>query len=340
MSTDPVADSAPATEVQPAASGPVEPPAAPAQPAEATAAAPAGSSAAPAPEPTPEPEPASSPAPSTPEPAAAAPNTTGGPPPGQGRSTAAPVSSGTDVSAGDKAKAEAKAVLESKSPDLATLLSVVAPGSGHLYLGVEPAKRNIAFGLLGASVVAVILAYLSFILFIVGFVIWAAAALFAVNDLRGGVKGLENSSIPQQFVGILLVASGIILILSLILPWYHVTVDDVGGFGGGSGSFNGFESLEIIDLVLLVVGVAAVVAGLASMGIGVPADKLPTWLPMAVAIGGAVAFVLILFRMFVDVFPETGDGVKIGRAPGILLAADAAIVLVMANLSALKSLRR
>ena len=103
-------------------------------------------------------------------------------------------------------------------PDLALLLSVVAPGSGHLYLGVEPAKRNIAFALLGATVAAVVLAYFSFILFVIGFVVWAGAAFYAVKDLSGGdVAGAQKTSIPQQFVGILLVGAGALL-ASLLFP--------------------------------------------------------------------------------------------------------------------------
>jgi hypothetical protein len=304
------------------------------------------SAPAPAPEPAAAPpaaeQPVAASAPAASQPATTPPAGGSAPPPGAG-SSSTPASSGS--AAAETAKAEVQAALSAKSPDLAVLLSVIAPGSGHLYLGVEPAKRNIAFGLLGATVVAVVLAYFSMILFIVGFVIWAAAAFYAVNDLRGGAgrEALENASIPQQFVGILLVVGGALLIVSLFLPWYHIKAS-LGGVSRGD-SFSGFTVLDIIDIVLLVIGVLAIVGGLVAMGI-IGGSNMPDQLPVAVAIAGAIAFVLVVFRMFIDSVPDTEAAfgpkvdVSIGRAPGILLAADAAIILVMANLSTLKSLKK
>lgn len=66
----------------------------------------------------------------------------------------------------------------------------------------------------------------------------------------------------------------------------------------------------------------------------------------AVAIGGAIAALILLFRMFVDSAPSLGGGgfadtsVKIGRAPGMLLAMDAALVLLIANLGVLRGATR
>jgi hypothetical protein len=253
-----------------------------------------------------------------------------------------PASSGAaEPSAAGSAKATAQQALEAKSPDLAVLLSVIAPGSGHFYLGVEPAKRNIAIGLLVATVAAVVISTFGFIPFVIGLALWAGAAFYAVNDLRGGsVAGLENASIPKQFVGLLLIAGGALLIIALILPWYKVKASS-GGFSQ-SESGNAFDALDWEPFVLIITGAVSILAGLASMGIGVPADKLPPWLPTVVAILGAVSLAVVVFRMFITGAPDTPDGidVSIGRMPGILLAADAAIVLVMANLSVLKSLKK
>jgi len=238
-----------------------------------------------------------------------------------------------------QARSAAQQAMHSKSPELATILSVVAPGSGHFYLGTS--KVPLAAGLLVATVIAAVLAYLSFVLFLVGFAIWAAAAAFALTDLRGGVKGLENTTLPENIVAILTIAGGALLILSLLLPWYHVKVSSGGIDFSDNGS--GFEVLEIIDIVLLAIGVIAVVAGGAALGM-FSSGGLPKALPMAVAVGGAVATVLVLFRMFVDGAPTGGGGIgadfTVGRAPGILLALDAALVLLIANAAVLRSAGR
>lgn len=240
-----------------------------------------------------------------------------------------------------QAKAAAQQAMTSKSPDLASVLSVVAPGSGHFYMGSS--KVPLAAGLLVATAVAAVLAYMSFVLFLVGFVIWAAAAAFALTDLRGSVKGLENTALPPSIVAILMIAGGLLLVIAVFLPFYHVKVS-AAGFSV-SDSASGWDALEIIRFVLVGVGAGSVLAGAAALGLGpVSSGELPKWLPMAVAFGAAVATVCILFRMFVDGAP-TGGGASgadftIGRGPGILLALDAALVLLIANAAVLRSARR
>jgi hypothetical protein len=138
------------------------------------------------------------------------------------------------------------------------------------------------------------------------------------------------------------VAAGAALMVSLLLPWYHVSID-ARGFGGASGNISGFEALGIIDIVCLAVGAAAVVSGLAALGRGpISSDELPAVMPLAVAVGGLVALVLVVYRMLVDGVPGLGAPVagvdlSIGRAPGILLACAAAIAICVAALSVLRS---
>ena len=65
-------------------------------------------------------------------------------------------------------------------------------------------------------------------------------------------------------------------------------------------------------------------------------------MPLIVAIGGLVALVLVVFRMFVDGVPGLGAPVasvdlSIGRGPGILLACSAAIAICVAGVSVLRS---
>jgi hypothetical protein len=246
------------------------------------------------------------------------------------------------------AKAAAKEVMQSKSPELATILSAVVPGSGHFYLGTN--KVPLAAGLLVATVAALVLSWMSFLLFVVGFVIWLAAAAFAITDLRGSVRGLEDTALPKNVVAILLIAAGALLVISLFLPYYHLSIE-VSGFGvtqSQSTNASAFDAFELIDIILLIVGIASILAGAAALGLGpVSSGELPRWLPTAVAVGGAIATVLILFRMFVDGAGDigglaAGSGVEadadIGRGFGIWFGLWSALVLVIANAGILRSL--
>jgi hypothetical protein len=229
-----------------------------------------------------------------------------------------------------------------RSPDLAALLSLVAPGSGHLYLGLGGRQRSVAFGLLAATALAVVLAYFSLGLFVVGFLIWLGAALYALYDLRAGLSNIREAQLSAQLVGWILVAAGAALMISLLLPWYHVSID-ARGFGGASGNASGFEALSVIDIACLAIGATALVSGLAALGRGpISSDELPAIMPLVVAIGGLVALVMIVYRMFVDGVPGFGGPVagvdlSIGRAPGILLACAAAIAICVAGVSVLRS---
>jgi hypothetical protein len=238
-----------------------------------------------------------------------------------------------------------QASADERSPDLAALLSVVAPGSGHIYLG---RMTGIAYGLLGATVAAVILAYFSFPLFVVGLVIWAGAAAYALTDLRGGLAGLRDTRLSAHLVGWILVAAGAAMIVSLVLPWYHVNVDvNVTGIGGVSANqsknASGFQSFELIDIIVLVAGAASIVAGLAALGKGpISSDELPPAMPAIVAGLALLALVLTYFRLFVDPVPSF-DGlgsagsvdISVGRGPGGLLAAAGAIAILVASVSVL-----
>ncbi len=313
MSSDPVADATPPT----AAAATPAPPLTEVQPAAAT----------PAPEPVIPGPTSESAAPGGVPPVTPDAGTTGVPPAGARPSPSTA-----------QARATVDEALHGKSPEVASILSVVVPGSGHLYMGVDHAKRPLAFGLIAATIAYFVLSYFSFVLFVVGLVIWLGAAAFALTDLRGGVKGLENTTLPRRLVGLLMIAGGGLLVVSLLLPWYHVKIS-AGGFSG-SGNASGFESFKAIDIILLVIGIVAIAAGAAALGIGpVSEGELPSWLPLAVAVAGAVALVLVAFRMIVDPAPSAGPSadVTIGRAPGILLALDAALVLVLANASVLRS---
>ncbi len=340
--TEPAATESPATEVQPAAVTPdpepepepvVSEPVLAAEPTPVVIEPEPVAAAEPQPEPavvTPEPEPVA---------AASAPPTSSAAPPG---GTTRPSTQTTD------AKAAAQDVLHAKDPDLATILSATVPGSGHFYMGAGNAVP-IGAVLLAVTVLAVVLSYFNFVLFLVGFVLWLAAAVFALMDLRGGPQSLANVSLKPNVVGLLLIVAGVLLIISLFLPYYHLkfTVDVPGFKGSQSGNGSGWEAFGIIDIILLLVGLASIAAGAASLGLGpVTAAELPKQLPMIVAVGGAVAVLLLLFRMFLDPI-DTGFGgglgggdadIDVGRAFGIWIGLWSAMLIALANLGILRSL--
>jgi hypothetical protein len=90
-----------------------------------------------------------------------------------------------------------------------------------------------------------------------------------------------------------------------------------------------------------------VLAGLAAVGKGpISSNELPQAMPMIVAAGGAIALVLIVYRLFVDPVPGFGSlggagsvDISVGRAPGALLAAAAAIAILVASVSVLTAPR-
>lgn len=276
----------------------------------------------PGPEPEPEPEPAAEPQPTAVQ-------------------EEPPVGAGTGADRGPVAGGE-------RSPDLAALLSVVAPGSGHIYLG---RMTGIAYGLLGATLLAVVLSYFSFLLFIVGLLIWAGAAAYALIDLRGGLAGLREARLTTHLVGWILVAGGAAMIVGLLLPWYHVSVHVSSSVAGVDASqsqnFSGFKVLSVIDIIVLVVGLASVVAGLAALGKGpISSDELPPAMPAIIAGAALLVAVLTFFRLFVDPVPSFGSlgsagtvDVSVGRGPGALLTAAAAIAVLVASASAVTASR-
>lgn len=263
-------------------------------------------------------------------------------------SSAPPGGETAPATAQTDAKAAAKDMLHSRSPELATILTAVVPGTGHLYMGTD--KVPLAAGLIVATIAAVIISHMSFVMFLIGFAIWVGAVVFGLKDLRGGVRGIEETSLPKNMVGILLIGAGALLVISLLLPWYRVSAE-VSGFGvsqSQSISGNAFEVFGIEDIILLIVGIGSIVAGAASLGLGpVTSAELPRQLPLAVAIGGAIATLIILLRMFFDSAPGVpgnldGSGIKasidVGRAFGMWIGLWASMVLLIANAGILRSL--
>ena len=119
--------------------------------------------------------------------------------------------------------------------------------------------------------------------------------------------------------------SGVVLLISMFLKWYSVSVSGGGGILGntslGVGSANAWESFGIIDLILFLCAITAIAnAVLRAMARDV---DLPWPTATIVAAAGALAFLLILFRLLVDPVdvgdvPGTVD-VDVGRGLGLFL---------------------
>jgi hypothetical protein len=112
---------------------------------------------------------------------------------------------------------------------------------------------------------------------------------------------------------------GIVLLISLFLPWYGVSVD-VAGFSA-SESGTGWEALGFIDILLFLIAlvVIAVVAARATA-------RLPAEVPGSVVLLGlgALAVLLTLFRIIDIPVEDVPDGVDVSRKLGVFIAFVAA----------------
>jgi hypothetical protein len=109
---------------------------------------------------------------------------------------------------------------------------------------------------------------------------------------------------------------GVVLLISLFLPWYGVSVDIAGFSASESGS--GWEVLGFIDILLFLISVAAIAIVVARAAGALPAD-LPA--PVILLGLGALAVLLVLYRI-IDI-PTEGDipeQVELSRKVGVFIA--------------------
>jgi hypothetical protein len=107
-----------------------------------------------------------------------------------------------------------------------------------------------------------------------------------------------------------------VLLLSLFLPWYGVSVDIAGVSLSESG--NGWEVLGFIDILLFLIAVAAI-AIVTARAAGALPDDVPA--PVLLLALGALALLLVLYRI-IDI-PADGavpPEVDLSRKLGIFIA--------------------
>jgi hypothetical protein len=114
-------------------------------------------------------------------------------------------------------------------------------------------------------------------------------------------------------------ASGVVLLISLFLPWYGVDLEVAGASIGGD--VNAWEAMGFIDILLLLVAVVAIAVPLARVAGALPED-IPAGL--AVLVTGGFGLLLVVFRLIdvpgPDVRAIAGDTIDVGRKAGVLVA--------------------
>jgi hypothetical protein len=128
-------------------------------------------------------------------------------------------------------------------------------------------------------------------------------------------------SVGEMIAGI----SALALFIFMFLPWFGV--DSVEGFGVGDVGVdaNAWESFSLIDILLFLV--SAVVVGLVLARAAAAMPDLPQPPATIIAGAGALAVVLILFRLIVTPDFDTGGfgvDVDLGRKIGVFLGLIAA----------------
>ena len=109
---------------------------------------------------------------------------------------------------------------------------------------------------------------------------------------------------------------GIVLLISLWLPWYGLSADVSGVSFDGSAS--GWEWLSLIDIILFLCAVAAIAVVAAKAAGALPPD-VPAALVLFAA--GALAFLLCVFRLIDTPVPgDVPDEIDVSRKIGVFLA--------------------
>jgi hypothetical protein len=115
--------------------------------------------------------------------------------------------------------------------------------------------------------------------------------------------------------------SGVVLLISLFLPWYGVDVN-IAGIAAGSASASAWEALDFIDILLFLVALVAIGVPVAKATGSLPAD-VPG--PLLVLVAGGLAVLLVLFRIVDLPTPDLGGGIDFSRKWGIFLGLIAAV---------------
>ncbi|MDQ6915169.1 MAG: hypothetical protein M3155_05080, partial [Actinomycetota bacterium] len=123
-------------------------------------------------------------------------------------------------------------------------------------------------------------------------------------------------------------ACGALLFVVMFLPWYEIggslppqlraTVRAIGAASGIDLNRNAWESFDFIDIVLLLAVLAAV--GLAALTVTQRSVALPVATSVVVTFLGAVAALLVLYRLIDEPGFVLGSGSTAGQLPDRVIA--------------------
>jgi len=127
--------------------------------------------------------------------------------------------------------------------------------------------------------------------------------------------------------------SGLVLLIVMFFPWYQVEAETAGFKASESG--NAWEVFAFIDLLLLLVVLVAIGVAVARAAGAMPA-QLPAPPGMIVAAAGALALLLIVFRLISIPGPDVDiGGVDFDRQIGIFLGLLAAAGITFGGYTAM-----
>jgi len=116
---------------------------------------------------------------------------------------------------------------------------------------------------------------------------------------------------------IIAAAGGIVLLISLFLPWYGASAD-IPGFGSLSNDASAWQALGFIDILLFLIALAAI-AVVAARAAGVLPADIPA--PVTLLGLGGLAALLVLFRIVdIPVEGDVPDEIDLSRKVGIFIA--------------------
>src|SRR5215210_2912624 len=112
--------------------------------------------------------------------------------------------------------------------------------------------------------------------------------------------------------------SGLVLLISLWFKWYGVKISGGGLLRGFEPSINAWQAFGIIDLLLFLIALIAIAVAVMRGLNRMPDVPYPP--ATIVAIAGALALLLILFRAIVTPIDTGGvDGIDVTRKFGLLI---------------------
>lgn len=120
---------------------------------------------------------------------------------------------------------------------------------------------------------------------------------------------------------------GLLLLISLFLPWYGVTASLGAGSPSVDVSVSAWDAFSLVDVLLFLVAVLAVAAAALTAAGRLPVLPLP--LGRIVLAAGVIALVLVLFRLLNVPGDTSGPGFDIGREIGPFVALVAAVLIAL-----------